>query len=429
MSNFADTEQTDYFMKRLFVIAVAFIFVVSANSQTDSEKASLRSEIEKDLTEDILPFWVKYAPDIKHGGFYGTILGDGRGKDTPKSAILGARILWTFSTAYRVYANAEYKRLADIVQQYYIRNFVDSKYGGVYYLLKPKGKPADDSKQTYACAFAIYGLSEHFRATGDTMSLNTAKTLFRTLEDKVHDKVNGGYREAYTRNYKNIVAEGVDAKSGPTKTMNTHIHILEAYTNLYKVWPDEELKTCLKELINILETKLYSQQTAHLILFCDDNWTSLYPTDSYGHDIETSWLLTEAAEALGDSEVLMRIRKQAVRMTDVALAEGLTNDGDAMIYEKNMKGYERKLSWWVQCEAVTGCLNAWQITGEKKYFDQAVKFWNFIKSHYVDAVNGGWWKNLDANGNHIDREPKGSMWNCPYHNSRLGFETMRRLAE
>lgn len=414
-------------MKRLFVIAFTFLIIGAVKAQTAAEKDSLRTEIEKDLTGDILPFWAKHVTDTKYGGFYGTILGDGHGVDSPKSAILGARILWTFSTAYRTYGLPKHKRLADMVQQYYLKNFIDPKYGGVYYLLKPKGKPADDSKQTYACAYAIYGLSEHYRASGDTTSLNAAKALFRTLEDKVHDKANGGYREAYTRNYKNIVAEGVDAKTGPTKTMNTHIHILEAYTNLYKVWPDNEMKACLQELIEILETKLYNQQTAHLILFCDDNWNALYPTDSYGHDIETSWLLTEAAEALGDKDILSRIQKQAVRMTDVALAEGLTKDGNAMIYEKNAQGYQRKLSWWVQCEAVTGCLNAWQITGEKKYFDQAVKFWNFIKTHYIDPVNGGWWKNLDENGNHIDREPKGSMWNCPYHNSRLGFETMHRL--
>lgn len=414
-------------MKRLFVYCAFFLLFSFAKAQTLTEIETLRTEIEKDLTEDILPFWAKYMPDVKYGGFYGTVLSNGQGVDSPKSAILGARILWTFSTAYRVYALPEYKRLADMVQRFYIKNFIDTKYGGVYYLVKPNGNPTVKSKQTYACAFAIYGLSEHFRATGDTVSLNAAKAVFRTLEDKVHDKINGGYREAYNRNYKRIVAEGVDAKSGPTKTMNTHIHILEAYTNLYKIWPNDELKACLKELIDILENNLYNRQTSHLILFCDDKWNVFYPTESYGHDIETSWLMTEAAENLGDIDILKRIQKQAVQMTDVALREGLNATSDAMIYEKNANGFERKLSWWVQCEAVIGCLNAWQITSQKKYFDQAVKIWNFIKTHYIDNVNCGWWKNLDENGNHIVNEPKGSMWNCPYHNSRLGFETMQRL--
>ena len=420
-------------MKRRILLVIIVLQCFACWAQDNTEKANLRNEIETELTENILPFWLKNTAD-PCGGFYGMITREGKGMhEAPKGAILGARLLWTFSQAYRLYGYSEYKALADRLQQYYIDNFIDKRYGGVYWNVTPDGAAYEDIKQTYAHAFGIYGLAEHFRATGDIHSLNAAIDIFCTLEENVHDHKRGGYQEMLARDFSKISAKGVDGHPGATKTMNTHIHLLEAFTTLYKVWPDESLRDCLKELIGILETKLYNPKTGHLLLYCDDDWNVLEEVDSYGHDIETSWLLCEAAEALGDEDITARIRKQAVKMVDVAIKEGMKADG-SMLYEKNAHGIEQRMSWWPQCEAVIGCINAWQITGNRKYFDQALKTWHFIRNNFVDKEYGGWFNELEAvTGSSCPtpntKTPKGSMWNCPYHNSRMGFEMLWRLAD
>lgn len=415
-------------MKKTLFLLLVLLSILPSRAQSDSEKQALSTAIEQELKGNILPFWLNHISDTLNGGFFGEVSSTGQGNlKAPKSAILGARILWTFSSAYRLYGIAEYKQLADRVQQYYLQHFIDPRYGGPYWTITPEGGIHDATKQTYATAFGIYALSEHFRSTGCEQSLNAAQTLFETLENHVHDHERGGYREVFSRNYSSANVKGIDGRLGPSKTMNTHIHVLEAYTNLYKVWPDARVKACLEELISILESHLYDSKTGHLILFCNDDWQNLEPVDSYGHDIETSWLLCEAAEALGDETVLARVKQQAVRMSDAALKEGM-RPGGVMIYEKDEKGVNERQSWWVQAEVIVGCLNAWQITGQRKYYDQAVEIWQYIQSHFVDPKDGEWWRNLDAQGKPNKREPKASMWNCPYHNSRMAFEAVRRLA-
>lgn len=388
----------------------------------------LRSEIEHDLLTNLLPYWLEKSPDA-YGGFNGEIAYNGvANEQAPKGAVLGARILWTFSAAYRNYSIAAHKDYADKIQQFYIQHFIDKRYGGVFWTLNPEGAMLDGTKQTYAAAFGIYGLSEHFRATGNKQSLEAAISLYRTLNEKVKDKQNGGYREVFTRDYSSTVANGVDDHAGATKTMNTHIHLLEAFTNLYKVWHDKQLENDIRDLITILSSsdRLYNPQTGHLRLFCNDAWQELDKVDSYGHDIETSWLLYEAAEALGDKALLQTVGKQSVRMVDVALAEGTNPDG-SVIDEKSSKGLNRRLAWWAQCESIVGCVNAWQITGKQKYLDQAAKIWQFVRDNFIDRENGEWHHYISASGEMQKKDPKGSLWNCPYHNSRMGFEIVNRL--
>ena len=414
-------------MRRIFLLFALFCSVIACRAQSTAERLQLSSSIERDLLSNVLPFWLEHEPDTVQGGFYGQVSREGQGRpDAPLSAILSSRILWTFSAAYRLYGRDEYRSLADRMQQYYLAHLVDSVYGGVYWDVTPQGEPHDALKQSYATAFGIYALSEHYRATGSMQSLEAAQQLFLTLESRVHDDARGGYREAFTRDYSSSSAEGVDGRIGPSKTMNTHIHLLEGYTNLYRVWPDDAVRQRLVELIGILQQHLYNPSTGHLILFCDDDWHAVGEVDSYGHDIETSWLLTEAAEALGDESLLASVRQQALRMTDAALADGMTPDG-VMVYERDEKGLNLRQAWWVQCETVVGCLNAWQITGEARYFEQALQTWSYIQQHFVDQEYGEWFRNLDAEGHPNLREPKASQWNCPYHNSRMAYEAVRRL--
>lgn len=417
-------------MKKKSIISLALALTLAGVSfaQSNEEKAKLFNEIEADLTGNILPFWMENAVD-PDGGFYGTISREGVGNpNAPKAGVMNARILWTFSSAYRIYGLPEYKEIADRAQDYLINNLIDKKHGGTYWLVGPDGELVDPTKQTYGIAFGVYSLSEHFRATGNEVSLQKAIELYNTIEEKCHDKARGGYYENHTRDWNKTDTKGVDGKNSATKTMNTHIHVMEAFTNLYRVWPDAALRQNIIDLLGILQKELYDPQTKHLILFCDDDWKQVGGVvDSYGHDIETSWLMCEAAEVVGDEALLAKIQKQAVEMVDVAIKEGITPDG-GMIYEKEGDKLFENFQWWPQNESVIGCINAWQITGDRKYFDAAVKTWNFSKEYFIDKEFGGWFKNLSAEKVPNIREAKGSTWNCPYHNSRMGYELLTRLA-
>jgi mannose/cellobiose epimerase-like protein (N-acyl-D-glucosamine 2-epimerase family)/O-glycosyl hydrolase len=409
-------------MKKIVTLTVLLVLAIAASADTAE---ILRTETTKNLKENLLPFWMEKTVDPQ-GGFYGVVLNDGKAiENAPKGAVLNARITWTFSRAYRQDGLEVYKQMADRAADYYIRHFIDPVYGGVFWQLDCEGHPKETTKQTYACAFGIYGLAEHFRATGDRRSLEAALKLYQTLEEKVHDKGEAGYIESFQRDYTKAPLKGVDGQANASKTMNTHIHILEAYTTLYQVWPDEGLKKNLKELLGILQTKLYNPRTNHLILYCDDHWNPIGEIDSYGHDIETSWLMSEAAAVVGDPVLKKQVDEQAVKMARTALKEGLNADG-AMLYEKSPEGMNRRLAWWPQCEAIIGCVNAWQLTGDQSFLDAALKTWTYVKSHFVDQVHGGWFKDLTEDGQPLNA-PKVSDWNCPYHNSRMAFELAERL--
>ena len=412
-------------MKRIIVALAVISCTAIVNAQTREESEKIRTEIESNLVGNILPFWLDNAAD-PDGGFHGAIGVDGKAiEGAERGTLMTARILWTFARAYRQYGLEEYRNMADYAAENLINDCIDKKYGGMFWTIDGDGAVMDGTKMTYATAFGIYSLSEHFRATGNRKSLETAIALYRTLEENAHDKVKMGYIEAFNRDYTIGDMKGVDGRNA-SKTMNTHIHILEAYTCLYLAWPDEGLKANLVELLDILGNKLYSPETKHLILFCTDDWQPMGRIDSYGHDIEAAWLMCEAADAIADEDIIAKVYAQAIEMTDTALAEGLNEDG-IMLYEKSEEGYSKKLSWWPQCEAIVGCINAWQLTGDRKYFDTAVKIWDFTKTHFVDNENGGWFKRIRKDGTPV-HEPKGNTWNCPYHNSRLGFELIHRLA-
>lgn len=412
-------------MKRFVVGLIGFLFVFSAQANVEAD--TLRDEVLKDLKENVLHFWEKYAVDPS-GGFYGMILNDGTPRpDEAKGVVLNARILWTFSTAYRLFGDENYKHLANRAQRYLIDHFIDKQLGGVYWSLYADGTPLDTEKQTYGMAFAIYGLSEHFRATGSTESLMQSIDLYKVLETQVREFENDGYIESFTRNWQVPPKYGYDGTGLASKTMNTHIHLLEAYTSLYRVWRNEGLQKRLNALINLVVDKIYNPETNHLKLFFNNQWESLEDIDSYGHDIETGWLLTEAAEVLEDKALLKRIEPIAVNLTDAALKEGRNEDG-SLIYERHGADYQRTFSWWCQAETIVGCVNAWQISGNEHYLHAADKTWEWVKARMIDKEHGEWFRSVTPEGMPDLKTPKASMWNCPYHNSRMGFELFLRLS-
>ena len=411
-------------MKNLILTITCFLVATSCTvkiAEEDKILMQLRQEIVQDLTANILPFWASHSPDPS-GGFYGTLTFDGKPRpNAMKGGILNARLLWTFSAAYRMLKDEKYLALANRAQRYFLDHFIDPEYGGSYYTVTADGVPLSTQKNTYQNAFAVYGLSEHYRATGNKESLDAAVAVYRKMIEHAYDPVNGGFIESFDREWQMI-----DVRS--PKTMNTNLHVLEALTNLYRVWKDTGLKKHLQEEIDVMSHKVLNQQTWHELLYLTMDWENQQDIDSYGHDIEFSWLLVEAAEVLGDEEILEDTKRIAVNLATVQLEQGIDKNG-AMIYEydKDRDHMNDNLSWWPQNETVVGCLNAWHISGDRKFLDAAFRNWEWIKTHMIDHEYGEWYGSVSPDGTPRRNGVKADQWRCPYHNSRMGFEVMTRI--
>ena len=378
----------------------------------------LKAEVQDVLENNILSFWLSNMIDDEHGGFYGQMTGEGQlVKEADKGGILSARILWAFSAAYRVLGDPEYLMAATLIKDYIIEYFYDNEFGGTYWSVDYLGNPKDTKKQIYAIGFMIYGLSEYARATGDQQALDYAIKLFDCIEQHSLDKVNNGYIEAQTREWNEIadmLLSELDANF--PKSQNTHLHIIEPYTNLYR---------CLKEC----EASPVSE-THHLDLFFDMDWTrEAGALESYGHDIECSWLMHEAALVLGDQAVLDKV-EPIVKLVAKASEKGLNADG-SMVHEANLDtGYvDDDRHWWVQAETVVGFINLYQHFGDESALQKALHCWQYIKDNLIDREGGEWFWSRDAQGNINRRDDKAGFWKCPYHNSRMCLEIMERNFE
>lgn len=389
----------------------------------------LRLEMQDVLMGNILPFWLEKTIDRENGGFYGRI--DGHGvlhKEAEKGAILNARILWTFSAAYRVLRKPEYLEAATRAKDYVIAHFYDKEFGGTYWSLDYLGQPKDTKKQFYAIGFMIYGLSEYARATGDKEALDYAIRLFDTIESHSFDRENNGYIEACTREWGEIADMRLsDFDANYPKSQNTHLHIIEPYTNLFRVWKDERLERALRNLINIFTDHILNPETHHLDLFFENDWTrGAGHLESYGHDIECSWLMHEAALVLGDKDVLAKV-EPVVQMVAKASEKGLNADG-SMIHEANLDtGHvDDDLHWWVQAETVVGFFNIYQYFGDETALDKAERCWQYIKDNLIDRENGEWYWSRHADGMLNTDDDKAGFWKCPYHNGRMCLEIIER---
>ena len=391
----------------------------------------LVNEVGENLTNNILKYWSTKMIDSRNGGFYGRISGSEQlYADADKGAILNARILWTFSAAYRILGKEEYLTIATRAKQYIIDKFYDKEFGGVYWSLNYLGKPLDTKKQIYAIGFAIYGLSEYARATGDREALDYAIKLFDCIEEHSFDKERNGYFEAMTRQWGEIADMRLSEKdANERKTMNTHLHILEPYANLYRVWKDSRLEQQLRNLIDVFITRILNKETYHLNLFFDDDWNSKYHIISYGHDIEASWLIHEAALVLDDKDLLKKVEPVIVKIAEAA-AEGFTPE-NGMIYESNLDKHhvDRDRHWWVQAETVVGYMNIYQHFGDHKSLERALSCWNYIKNNLIDHEQGEWFWSIKANGEINRDDDKAGFWKCPYHNGRMCMEIIERFGK
>lgn len=390
---------------------------------------TLRNEVQEELESNILPFWMNKMVDDENGGFYGQITGEDQlVPHANKGAILNARVLWTFSAAYRLLGKPGYLQTATRTKRYLIDNFYDPESGGIYWELDYTGQPIQTKKQIYALGFALYGLSEYNRATGDKESLDYAIRLFNAIEQYSFDPKKNGYLEAFTKDWQLIDDMRLsDKDENEKKTMNTHLHILEPYTNLYRVWKDEGLGKQLRNLILIFTDHILDRQTHHLNLFFDEDWKSKYRILSYGHDIEASWLIHEAALCLGDEEILRKV-EPLVRDIAQAADEGLLQNG-GLIYEyhPDQRRADTDFHWWVQAENVVGHINLYQHFNDEPALYTALNGWNFIKRYLIDKRQGEWHWSVSLNHEINRRDDKAGFWKCPYHNGRMCMEIIERF--
>lgn len=429
------------------------------NQKRDSHiVATMKMEMQDVLENNILRFWLDKMQDDENGGFYGQMTGRGQLiKEADKGAILNARILWSFSAAYRVMGKKEYLEAATRAKEYFISHFIDHEYGGVFWSLDYQGQPKDTKKQFYAIGFAIYGLSEYARATGDHEALDYAIQLYENIEEHALDHVYNGYIEACTREWG--VMEDMrlsDLDANYPKSQNTHLHIIEPYTNLYRCMrefqaaqscnyvpaigavlpvaitvPQEtfvRVEASLRNLIHIFTDHILNPATHHLDLFFEMDWTrGAGHLESYGHDIECSWLMHEAALVLGDKDILNKV-EPIVREVAKASEKGLNPDG-SMIHEANLDAgtVDDDLHWWVQAENVVGWMNIYQYFGDEDALQKALRGWEYIKQNLIDKEHGEWYWSRHKDGSlNLDDDHAG-FWKCPYHNSRMCMEILERF--
>lgn len=407
------------------------------------------ADAQRELRGNILPFWLNNARDREHGGFHSFIGEDMKVRDDlPHGLVLTSRILWTFSAAYRAYRDPQYLEMARWAYRDLMDRFVDKENGGFLWAVRADGKPAGPPgggpgagrKIMYGEAFAIYGLSEYYRATGDIAALQQAIAVYGLIERNDHDAVNGGYFDVLDRQWKRVGEEPKGAPfAGAPKSQNSHIHILEAFANLLRVWPDDGLRGRERELVELTLGKIIDTRTHHLVLFMKDDWTPVGDGVSYGHDIELSWLLVEAAEVVGDPALVARARQEAIAIAKVTAAQGVDTDG-AVYHDGGPKGAtDMTKEWWEQAEGTVGFLNAYQISADPAFLADSQRSWRFIQDKLVDRVHGDWYDTLTRDGTPIvdipgwdgTTEPaaKLSMWKCPYHNSRACMQVIERVGE
>ncbi len=386
-----------------------------------------KAELKEQLNA-VLSYWMNYPVDNDLGGFYGSVNNENiPDKTAPKGVVMHSRILWTFSAACSITHDEAHFNMAGRAYSYLINFFSDEEYGGVYWSVDAKGRMLDSKKQIYGQAFCIYGLAEYYKIAKDQTALDRASDLYRYIENVGFDSEKNGYIEAFTREWTELDDLRLSEKdNNERKTMNTHLHIVEAYSNLYLVWPDKGLRERITNLLQLFDWHFINKQTHHLHLFFDDDWNLKSSLQSFGHDIEAAWLLQQCAESIKSEKWTERFRQLAVSITEAA-AEGLDADGGLWYeYEPASGNLIHEKHSWPQAEAMIGFYNAYQLTQDDKYMQQSLHSWEFVKKYIVDKINGEWFWGVNKDYSVMQRD-KAGFWKCPYHNTRAFIELIKRI--
>jgi cellobiose epimerase len=393
-----------------------------------SETQTLKSRLQEELFS-ILNYWSKETIDKKNGGFIGQVdYNNIKNHQAEKGSVLHTRILWAFSAAFQYTKEEKHKVLAKYTFDYILSHFYDNVHGGIFWSIYPDGIPKDTKNQIYGLAFTIYGLSEYYKISEDKKALEVAISLYEKIEKHSCDKEKEGYFEAFTRDWKPIDDLRLSEKdANEKKTMNTHLHIVEAYANLYLVWKNNNLKQQIKDLLYVIDMYFIDKNSWHLKLFFDENWNEKPDVVSYGHDIEAAWLLQWCAEVIEDKDLIKKYKINAIKMAEVT-KEGIDVDG-GLWYEFNPKKKELILEKhsWPQAELWIGMINAYQLTYDETFLNCVAKNFEFVENHIVDRQNGEWFWGINKDYSKMEKD-KAGFWKCPYHNTRACLELLKRIS-
>ena len=385
-------------------------------------------EIRNHLTDYIIPFWKKLRDD-ENGGYYGYMDHDLKvDKKAVKGCILNSRITWFFANAYMTLKDESLLEEAKHGYEFMQKYCVDKEKGGVYWSVAYDGTPEDTTKHTYNQAFSIYALSSYYDASGDEEALKTAMDLFHIIEGRCMDEI--GYKEAFDREFKEIENDklsenGVIAE----KTMNTLLHVFEAYTELYRVSKDADVKKRLEWILDTIADKIYNPKLHRQEVFFDREMNSILDLHSYGHDIETAWLIRRGTDILGEKSYEDKMLPIVLDLTSQVYKVAF--DGNSLANECEKGVVDQNRIWWVQAETVIGFLNGYALAPEHtEYLEAAKAEWNFIKEHVVDKRPGSeWFWDVNRKGESVDDKPIVEPWKCPYHNGRMCMEVIRRSSD
>lgn len=382
------------------------------------------------LFEHILPFWCGPAVDRERGGWMAWLSNDlAPDRTQPKGLIVHARILWAFSAVHRVEPWPICAEMAKRAHDFLMDRFWDQQHGGAFWRLRDDGDPLETIKKTYGQSFCIYALAEYHQAFQSAEALRNAQRLFHLLEHHAHDCHRSGYFEVCSRDWTSVVNAPLSERDqNEKKSMNSHLHMLEAFTNLFRIWREPLLEQRLRELISLFEERILNSKTFHLHHFFDEDWNVRSDTYTFGHDIEASWLLCEAAEVLGDEALLKRIQATALSMADAVLSQAFDPGGGIAYEGKGGKTIDSRRECWPQAEAVVGFLNAFELSRDARYLQAALRTWNFIDAALVDRTHGEWFWRINEDGKPDPALPKVSEWKGPYHGTRMCLEALRRIA-
>ena len=382
-------------------------------------------EIRKHLTDGIIPFWKKMRDD-KNGGYYGYMDHDLQvDENAVKGCILNSRITWFFANAYLELGDdsllAEAKHGYEFMQKY----CVDQEKGGVYWSVSADGTPEDTTKHTYNQAFSIYALSSYYDASKDESALKLAKELFHIIEERCMDEI--GYKEAFDREFHEIENDKLSENGViADKTMNTLLHVFEAYTELYRVDGDEAVKKRLMWILDTIAEKIYNPALHRQEVFFDREMNSILDLHSYGHDIETAWLIRRGTDVLGEKSYEEKMLPIVLDLTGQTYKVAF--DGKSFANECEKGVVDENRIWWVQAEALVGFLNGYQLAPEHaEYLEAARAQWTFIRDHVIDKRSGSeWFWDVDKEGRAVSGKPIVEPWKCPYHNGRMCLEVIKR---
>ena len=390
------------------------------------EEKRMVQQIEKHLKQRLIPFWEGLA-DWHWGCFYGHLSYNLElDKEAVKGVILNSRILWFFSNAYLTLKDPELLKYGEHAYLF-LRDFcLDRDFGGVYWSMTCDGKVEDETKHTYNQAFAVYALSSYYAASGREEALKLAYALYELIETRCRDE--GGYGEAFSRDFTPVSNEKLSENGVmAARTMNTLLHVFEAYTELYRVDHRADVAGHMREMLDVFVEKVYNPKKRRQEVFFDKQWNSLIDLHSYGHDIETSWLLDRGCQVLGDEAYQKKLEPVILALAQEIYERACRDHSVMNECENGIDNTDR--IWWVQAEAVVGFLNAWEKWPKKDYFLHAARdIWEYINRVIVDKREGSeWYWRVDEIGVPIDGEPIVEPWKCPYHNGRMCMEVIRRM--